>query len=307
MRPSGKWIDIDPDESVCEAARRSLQARLAAVIHYLPLAAYHASQDVEHVHRLRVSTRRAMAALQLYGDWLPGKRARWVRKRLKKIRRTAGKARDLDVLAQKLSREHGEQVAPIVAKIAEERESVQPVITRLAKRMRRRDRLVRKTATLVEGIRSPGGLCETSSTTRFREWARERLAEVVAQFCAAQPAADADVAALHQFRIRAKELRYAVELLTPAFAEELRKTHYPVIEELQERLGKLNDRATARNQLLGWATDAAAADERNFFCEAADQEMAHLLDELNAFRQWWTQERSQQLADGLKRQTAAGD
>ena len=46
-----------PDASVDDAARLSLEARLTAVAHHLPLAAYHAEQDVEHVHRLRVSTR----------------------------------------------------------------------------------------------------------------------------------------------------------------------------------------------------------------------------------------------------------
>ena len=91
MLPSGKWIDgIDPDGSVEDAARRSLKARLTAVAQALPLAAHLADHDVEHVHRLRVATRRAIAALKLYRDWLPDKPARWLKKRLKKIRRAAG-------------------------------------------------------------------------------------------------------------------------------------------------------------------------------------------------------------------------
>ena len=62
MSLSGKWIDgIRPDGSVGEAARVSLATRLAAVAYWLPLAAEYADQDVEHVHRLRVSTRRAIA------------------------------------------------------------------------------------------------------------------------------------------------------------------------------------------------------------------------------------------------------
>ena len=100
MGPSGKWIDgIRADASVVDAARVSLAARLTAVAHWLPLAAYHSSQDSEHVHRLRVSTRRAVAALKLYRDWLPSGHFRWVKGRLKMIRRAAGEARDLDVLA----------------------------------------------------------------------------------------------------------------------------------------------------------------------------------------------------------------
>ena len=45
---------------------------------------------MEKVHQLRVATRRAIAALKLYRDWLPQDEARWLSKRLKKIRRAAG-------------------------------------------------------------------------------------------------------------------------------------------------------------------------------------------------------------------------
>ena len=78
MAASGKWIEgIGPDSTVDEAARRSLEVRLPAVNHWLPLAAYMAAQDVENVHRLRVSTRRPRAALRIYRDGLPRRRDRW--------------------------------------------------------------------------------------------------------------------------------------------------------------------------------------------------------------------------------------
>src|SRR2546421_3740321 len=101
MASSSKWIEgIGPETRIEEAARRSLEPRLAAVGHYLPMAAHLAEHDVEHVHRLRVATRRAVAALKLYRKLLPKKPARWMKKRLRKIRRAAGDARDLDVLAK---------------------------------------------------------------------------------------------------------------------------------------------------------------------------------------------------------------
>src|SRR5215212_9146615 len=106
MAPSGKWIDgIGPETTVADAARRSLEPRLAVIAHSLPLAAHFAEHDIVHVHRLRVATRRAAAALKLYCDWLPRKSARWIKKRLRKIRRAASEARDLDVLIERLQRE----------------------------------------------------------------------------------------------------------------------------------------------------------------------------------------------------------
>src|SRR6476660_2326993 len=145
MAASGKWIEgIGPETTVGDAARRSLELRLAVVAHTLPLAAHLADHDIEHVHRLRVATRRAAAALKLYRDWLPEKTRRWFKKRLRQIRRAAGEARDLDVLIQRLQRESGVQVEPIIGFLAEKRRAVQPDIIKLADDMRRDDRFVRK-------------------------------------------------------------------------------------------------------------------------------------------------------------------
>src|SRR5215207_4659614 len=122
MAPSGKWIEgIGPETTVVDAARRSLEPRLAAVAHTLPLATHLAEHDIEHVHRLRVATRRAAAALKLYRDWLPTKTTRWIKKRLRQIRRAASDARDLDVLIQRLQRESGQRAEPIVRFLAEKR------------------------------------------------------------------------------------------------------------------------------------------------------------------------------------------
>src|SRR5256714_15128374 len=115
MASSGKWIDgLHADSAVEDAARRSLERRLAVVAHTLPLAAHLAEHDIEHVHRLRVATRRAAAALKLYWDWLPQKSARWIKKRLRQTRRAASEARDLDVLIQRLERDSGTPAEPIV-------------------------------------------------------------------------------------------------------------------------------------------------------------------------------------------------
>src|SRR3954466_9022178 len=113
MAASGKWIEgIGSENPVEEAARRSLEPRLAAVARCLPLAAHLAEHEFEHVHRLRVATRRACAALKLYKQLLPEKPARWLKRRLRKIRKAAGDARDLDVLSRRLLVEYGEKTGP---------------------------------------------------------------------------------------------------------------------------------------------------------------------------------------------------
>ncbi len=88
----GKWVQVaTADDSVSDAARRSLQATLAAVQHYLPLAANQASQDIEYVHQLRVFTRRSMAVIEIFGELLPKQHAKWLNRKLRQIRRAAGR------------------------------------------------------------------------------------------------------------------------------------------------------------------------------------------------------------------------
>jgi CHAD domain-containing protein len=304
MLPSGKWIDgIDADGSVDDAARRSLRVRLTAMAHWLPLAAHLADHDVEHVHRLRVATRRAIAALKLYRDRLPGKRARWVKKRLKKIRRAAGDARDLDVLGARLSREYGERATPVIDIVAARRAEVQSSIVEIAERCGRGDRLIRKTGKLLAGVklRQHDGFAPAN----FREWAAARLADSVKTFFDGLPGDAADTAALHQFRIRGKQLRYTIELVVAAFGPELRNEYYLVVEELQERLGDIQDRVTAIARLCEWANVGGSSETQVLLRELAEEERENLIDAVGDFQSWWTVERAEALLSGLTHLTGA--
>jgi CHAD domain-containing protein len=298
MAPSGKWIDgIGPDSTIEEAARRSLEARLATVNQWLPLAAYLAEHDVEHVHQLRVSTRRATAALRLYRDWLPWKPSRWFRKRLRRIRRAAGVARDLDVLGPRLVLDYGQRrTAAVTALIAERRASFQPDLVKVAERSRRRDRFVRKMAALLSDISAPdAGLNELC----FREWSAPQLAEKAGEFFASQPDESAHWSALHRFRILGKALRYTIELVAPAFGQELRNEYYPVAEELQERLGTIQDHFEAACLLRDWSEEAEERACGAIMSELAAEERERLADARREFHIWWTPERSESLRSGL--------
>jgi CHAD domain-containing protein len=290
MAASGKWIDgIGPETRVEEAARRGLEARLRLVTYWLPLAAHLAEHDIEHVHRLRVATRRAVAAVKLYRDLLPWKSARWIKKRLRKVRQAAGDARDLDVLGARLKQEFGERVASVIALIAEKRSTVQPAIVHVAERCREDDRFVRKTSTLLSGIRSP----ETNGhaveqPVLYRDWAATEFAKVARPFLDAMPDESADVVALHQFRIRAKALRYAIELVAPGFGPELREELYPIVEDLQERLGRIQDHVTAQSRLKDWGAKEDHEPRKTLLLQLADSEGLALNEKVCEFHAWWT-------------------
>src|SRR5262245_3086583 len=94
----GKWIaGLSSETPVSKAAREVLAVRLDAV-NQTGGQAVEAFTDPEAVHKLRVATRRARAALDMFAGALPRKALRRGRKTLRKLRRAAGAVRNLDVL-----------------------------------------------------------------------------------------------------------------------------------------------------------------------------------------------------------------
>jgi CHAD domain-containing protein len=299
MASSGKWIEgIGPETTVADAARRSLEARLAIVSHALPLAAHLSEHDIEHVHRLRVATRRAAAALKLYRDWLPRKSARWIKKRLRQMRQAASEARDLDVLIERLKRDNDPNSGPIVHFLEAKRVAVQPDIIELAKELRHDDRFVRKAARLVRKIENSNGHNQNGAPQMLCNWAPQQLARFRTDLIDLMPDGSDDVAALHQFRIRGKALRYAIELLSPAFDPQLRDEIYPAVEELQERLGKIIDHIAAMRLFAEWEVHKAEQTAQGG-ANTLDKEKALEREDLQAFREWWTPERASWLEQSL--------
>jgi CHAD domain-containing protein len=301
MSTNAKWIEgLAPESSVEDAARRSLEPRLTAVAHHLPMAAHLAEHDIEHVHRLRVATRRATAALKLYRDCVSLKRYQWMNKRLRKIRRAAGDARDLDVLTERLEREYGDPVVPIIELINRDRAAIQPAIQHVAERCRADDRFIRKTAQLLQGVHWLKSDSAVSQTAPFREFAAEQFTKVAERFETAMPNESSDPPALHQFRIRAKDLRYAIELVAPAFGAELRKKLYALIEELQERLGRIQDHVAAIERCSNWSTGTHGEALRETLNELSDAEKRGQIDSIQDFHNWWNEERKSRVRELLK-------
>lgn len=294
MARKSKWIEVDsPDVPATDVARDALQARLKTVWEWLPLAAESPAGEIENVHQLRVSTRRATAALHLFESWLPSKRSRWFRKQLKKIRKTAGEARDLDVLARRLAEhcqsEHAAGCPSLMARAAETRAAAQPAIRQLheelVERFRKRlKKLVKKTDWRSE---SP---CPT-----YLQVARTGLAPLAAKFFAAAEGDFENILALHEFRIAGKQLRYAMEVFAAAFGPAFRKDLYPIVEELQEKLGAVNDHANFRDRYLAWADDAEDDDQRLVLGKLIALQTAELQRCTRDFRDWWTHNRAADL------------
>ena len=304
MTPLSKWIEgLAPDVSVSVAARFSIEDRLATVAYWLPLAARQSDDDTEKVHQLRVATRRAIAALKLYRDWLPRRPRRWLSKRLTEARQAAGAARDLDVLMTWLRQELGEEENCALEIAVRERSDAQQPIVAIAKKCSHRNRLDHTTTEVIARV-SPRDPAAVAYDDSFEEWAVTRLARAAQPFFASSPIDANDLEALHQFRILGKRLRYTIELVAPALGSQVRKKHYSTIQKLQELLGCVNDCVVGAAQLRKWRQATKNSQQRRLLEQLIDRERLELDAAIDEYNAWWTAERADALRKGL---ATAGD
>jgi CHAD domain-containing protein len=308
MVQKGKWIDgVDPGDPVSMAARRALRVRLELVWYYAPLAALHSQRDPEYVHQLRVSTRRARATLASYHELLSPRRAEWMEKQLRRLRRAAGDARDYDVLLDRLSQlpdrrpTRGWEV--LLQRIERLRwQAQQPLLERYRK-LKRRD-FARRARQLARRVawRNP-----QQPEPTFAEAAQAGLRRIAEPFFAAAEGDLADVAALHQFRIHGKQLRYAMEVFAGALDGEFRGDLYRQVEQVQERLGQLNDHATGLARFRGWRQQWKDPALDGPLSQLIEREEAALAQAQRDFFRWWTGQRAAELRQRFRQLLAAAE
>jgi CHAD domain-containing protein len=247
----GKWIaDLKATTPLTDAARRVLTVRLEVVRDYLSLVHQESDRDPEHVHQLRVGTRRARAALDIFACCLAPKAYRTGKKTLRFVRRAAGTARDWDVFIMDLARTTPAQnprqsagVDFLVGYAFAQRETSQAHLEELgADSPFAVDRLLGDLLASIHKPAEPGLRCLIDLAQPLLSGLLHELDEA-----ANQDLDDYDH--LHRVRIIGKRLRYAMEVFADCFAPAFREQLYPAVEDMQEILGRANDSYVAQNRL----------------------------------------------------------
>jgi CHAD domain-containing protein len=299
----GKWIDeLCGDVPLAKAAYHVLKVRLEVVLERLPDALYRADQDVEHVHQLRVSTRRAGAALRIFEEQLPGKIGKTLTKRLRKVRRAAGAARDWDVfqesLAQRLRRPsagHAPGLDFLFGYSQGQRAIAQGHLLELEKVAAEFPALVADALAGIEDDPAHG---------TFRSRAVPLMTSLLRDFEMAAGQDLEDYEKLHRVRIHGKQLRYAMEVFATCFQYEFRNKIYPAVEEMQEILGYANDSFTAAKRLADIGSRLAKTQPQAWTrCHKGIDALAkyherRLPQQRRQFVEWWEKWR----ASGMEKQ-----
>jgi CHAD domain-containing protein len=243
----------------------------------------------------------------LYRDLLPEWRAAWIEEQLARIRKATNDARDDDVFAQRLEGEKSPAAVKLLQQVREHRAQAQQAVLEVYERLtKKKGRFSRRVEKLLKRIRLRGKRGKSKEPT-YRAWAEDSLRPILEEFFEMAESDLHDAEALHQFRIVGKNLRYAMELLSGAFDSKLRKKAYPLLETLQDRLGKVNDRASAAERIRRWIEENEDQERAAYLAEMLRSERDALQETSDQFADWWTTEHRQEMRsafdEALERQS----
>lgn len=226
----------------------ALQQRLPALTK--EVEGVRTANDIEHVHRMRVASRRVRNALALFGEDLPRKHYDNWRDEMRRITRALGAARDTDVQIAWLQ--------DFLTRLSDEaqRVGIERLLLRLRQQRVRAQNKVGKALDRVEDKRILDDMSETlhellvyarvyeveSLPTDLYRRANEAIRLRLEELLTYEPhiAYPERTAELHQMRIAAKHLRYTLEVFNPLYEKALRKP-IKIVKEIQELLGEVHD------------------------------------------------------------------
>ena len=214
-------------------------ARLERVLAAFARAAKH-PRDPETAHNLRVAMRRFQQCLEMFDGLFVPKPVANLRKKLRKLMNLCGAKRDYDVGLEVLAQAGLPPHHSVAMKFRQRQDSGSRALARhLAKRSsdEESDRWRKKlrTAKRMTGAWNwAAGVAENAKAALPRlagEFFAEGDRAVVSR---------GDHEILHEFRLKAKSFRYALEVFAPAYGAGL-KSHLEELRELQDRIGQIHD------------------------------------------------------------------
>lgn len=264
----------------------------------LKRAARNWTNDDEHVHRLRVATRRSLAAVKLFDSILPNKQRRWLNKNLKDILHAAGEARDLDVLLKNgIQGESGPEIC-LLKMWTEERNACQKPIRRLDREIR--DKLKHHSVALRQLQSGDPGPTDTMlNWLSLRHWISDRVSEFSQRFLMKLSAAS-DVESLHRLRIETKRLRYTLDLIRPGLDPSEAESLNSSLSGLQDVLGNFNDQVVALKHLKRSAKHVVAPSDKQTIARLIEKQTKNIAAQFESVGLWLDSDESEQLRRRLQ-------
>lgn len=256
-----KWLKFAAaDTPADEVARGALTERLLAVSFFLKKSVGSAD-ETEAIHQLRVWTRRAATALDLFAAGLPQRRCERMQKTLHKLRHVAGEVRDCDVQRERLENAKQDVPGSALRSLQKDRRHAGKRLKKLRRRLRRKDRLKLQIEELLEKVAWPKRHSKRL-TPPFGALCNRYLAVLADAFFTRSKVSLRNFDNLHQLRIAGKQLRYALELATPIVPARALRKLYDALDEAQDRIGVVCDEKALIDSARKWLAEATKAKQR---------------------------------------------
>lgn len=267
-------------------ARQVIKQRIQAAVDYWERVAKQDKPRVEDIHQLRVWSRRAMAAIQLFAPLLAAEPATELLTILNKARKRAGKARDCDVLLQTLDSNARKALAePLQALKKGRAESAEKLRRSYRKKVRSGD-LQEWSKTLQKQFPVTGDNGHASPPVAFGPWFVLQFAVVSAPFLKQLKPAKPLLRQIHPLRIEGKRVRYALEIGLPSLPKQSGKQLYAALENLQEQLGTICDDQALAEQYRELAKELKEKSQARLLKQAAQHDQQAQAGFVK-FSRWW--------------------
>lgn len=243
---------VGPHMSTGEAFAAIAQASLHQII--ANEAALVEARDPGAVHQMRVATRRLRAAITLFRPAIRDRHRKTIAQELRWLAKTLGDARELDVFIEKdvarmrRKRPRNADAAELAAHFDRERDAAYARVIEMLTGKRYRSLLLDTLAWIHCGAWRRRKDCKTPVSELASRNLAKRTKDVRRR---ARILSSLEVEERHDLRLDVKKLRYASEFFADIFASRDEKTakraakFVKALEEMQERLGDLNDAATS--------------------------------------------------------------
>jgi len=247
--------------SAGQALSAMVREGLSHILHNAALVAQ--NREVEALHQIRVALRRLRATLGLFKAVVADQAFIDIRASLRSLSQIMGRARDLDVLIGLIETSHQPSPRLLEALILDRGQAYDEVCRVLASHAYGQALIkVMAWAETGDWRQSPwsqAGLRD-QPVLQFADQALERLRRKLKTD--GKDLTNLPTEAQHRVRIRAKNLRYGMELFANLYPQGLERRRHLIdaVKLVQDRLGLVNDRAVGEALLRAHATGPAAFD-----------------------------------------------
>ncbi len=242
MAKAKEITGLDCEANVLDWADKVLRVRFGEILEKREMALH--SESIEGVHDMRVATRRLRSALRDFAPLMKKKPIKKSKKDLKQITDALGAARDQDVaiiaLEKLRKKSRVENIKNGIAELIEQRRDLrEQAAIGLPEIL---------SATALEDLQKcfdkavDEAVKHKKTAISFNKAGRDVVGKSLKEFCALsdhiyEPFIDEP---LHELRIAAKRLRYAVELYTVCWGKQI-EPFAKEIAEMQNFLGEVHD------------------------------------------------------------------